>query len=318
MFPHAFCLFQDGNAEECPVCLMAYDDNLGRPRNLPCGHTYCTRCVNGFTEQDRATCPTCRVVHAVPETGQFPVSYAVEALIRRMRNMASAVPPPDAGEPALSASGQPGKRKRAGLSKAIRSMLQSQEAKVLAAIRTCQDVQAQLDQYQTTLAGWGEQQQQLEERLLALVEQSRNSRMLVQQEESKVAAKKEQLQQRKQHLRALLPALRTPTTPHEAIDVIDNADHCIDEEIPKVEECQKLFPEVPAVTTIGQVSDPPFLVPTVSSDNCISCQPYCQSHSSVPASPTVPPTAVFLPAPLSLPQQCFHACRSVPSPAVAS
>ena len=259
--PQAASLFQDDNAEDCPVCLTAFDDTIRRPRNLPCGHTFCTPCINGLKDQGQVMCPTCRVPHVVPEAGHFPISYTVEAFIRRLRGAAltslPSRPGKDTGEPAPSPATGPGQKGPEGFSRPIRSMLQEQEAKVLAAIRTCQKVQAQLDQYQTTLAGWGERQQNLEDRLQALVDQSKEARVLLRQEESNVATKKEQVQQGEQQLHTLLQTLRTVATRQEAWEVVDDADQCTDEEGQRAEECQGMFPDVHLVTTINKVSVSP-------------------------------------------------------------
>ena len=240
------------------MCLTAFDDTSRRPRNLPCGHTFCTVCVNGLKAEGQVTCPTCRRTHAVPEDGQFPVSYITEALIRRLRGAALACPPArpgkDAAEPAPSPATGPGQQGPAGLSRPIRSLLQEQEAKVLAAIRTCQEVLAQLDQYHTTLRGWGERQQNLEDRLQALVDQSKGARVLVRQEEDKVEDKREQVKQGEQQLHAMLQELRTAATRLVAYDAIDNADHCTEEESQRAEECRAVFPDVHTVTTVSKVS----------------------------------------------------------------
>lgn len=210
-------------------------------------------------QQAQITCPTCRIAHAVPEAGQFPVSYVTEAFVRRLRDAASACPAPKPGkdieEPTLSPVTGHGQTGPGGLSMAMRSMLQEKEAKILAAIRVCQEVQAQLNQYQTTLMGWGEQQQHLENRLQALVDQSKDARVLVRQEESHVEAKKQQVHRGEQQLHAVLQTLHTVTTPQEACEAIMDTDHRTDEERQKAEDCRAMFPTVHTVTTISKVRE---------------------------------------------------------------
>ncbi|KAK8379990.1 hypothetical protein O3P69_019799 [Scylla paramamosain] len=82
---------EDDNVEECPVCLTTFDDTLRRPRNLPCGHTVCSPCIDGLKQQGAVMCPTCRASHAVPEAGQFSISYAVEGLVDNLRKEALAL-----------------------------------------------------------------------------------------------------------------------------------------------------------------------------------------------------------------------------------
>ncbi|XP_050739513.1 E3 ubiquitin-protein ligase TRIM32-like isoform X2 [Eriocheir sinensis] len=248
-----------GSPAECPVCMTGYDGTVQRPRTLPCGHTVCTLCIDQLKVQGRVACPECRVSHAVPEGGQFPVSYAVEALIRMMRDAevaaaAEASPPPSAGE-GKGAAAAAGKKEAAGLSKKMRSFLQEQEATLVAAITACREAQSQLDQYQTTLAGWRERQQQLEDRLLGLVDQSRSARELLQQEESRAAAKEEELKKGEQGMQAVLETLRTLTTEQEAGAVVTEMFRCTGEAEQAVEECREGFPDASTVTTARKVNE---------------------------------------------------------------
>ncbi|XP_045119302.1 putative tripartite motif-containing protein 64B isoform X2 [Portunus trituberculatus] len=211
----------DDNVEDCPVCLNTFDDTHRRPRNLPCGHTLCTPCINELKEQGAVTCPTCRVSHALPEAGQFPISYITEAFIRKMRGagLACVAPKPEKQLTAPAAVTQPAPRATAGLSKRTRSLLQEQEAKVLAAIRSCQEEQSQLADYRTTLGGWCGRQQQLEDDLQTLVDQSKGAREAISREDSRVEGRQEKVRQREEALHAMLQELRTPSTRQEAYEV---------------------------------------------------------------------------------------------------
>ncbi|XP_050705917.1 tripartite motif-containing protein 65-like [Eriocheir sinensis] len=244
------------NPEECPVCLTGFDDLVQRPRNLPCGHTVCTLCTDKLKEQGRVTCPECRVSHAVPEGGQFPVSYTIEALIRRLRDgkAAAASPPPSAGK-GKGAAGSAGKKRAAGLSKKMRSFLQEQEATVVAAITACQEAQSQLDQYEATLTGWVERQQQLEDSLQGLMDQSRSSRELLQQEKFRVAPKRKEAKKKEQELQAVRETLRTPATEQEAFKVVSEVAHYVSEAEQVLEECQQCFPDAGIVTTARKVRE---------------------------------------------------------------
>ncbi|XP_050740037.1 uncharacterized protein LOC127010201 [Eriocheir sinensis] len=185
-----------GSPAECPVCMTGYDGTVQWPRTLPCGHTVCTLCVDQLKVQGRVACPECRVSHAVPEGGQFPVSYAFEAFIRM----------------------------------------------------------SQLNQYQTTLAGWGKRQQQLEDRLLGLVDQSRSARELLQQEESRAAAKEEELKKGEQGLQAVRETLRTLTTEQEAGAAVTEVFCVTGEAEQAVKEWREGFPNASTVTTARMVN----------------------------------------------------------------
>lgn len=135
----------------------------------------------------------------------------------------------------------------------MNSMLQEQEAKVLVAIAACQEVQSQLDQYQATLSGWADQQQQIEEKLQEVMAQSRSARVLVLQEKCQVAAKKEQVQHREQQLHAARENLHKVTTDQEADIVIMEVGRCTDETETRLEECREMFPNVDTVVTAMKV-----------------------------------------------------------------
>ncbi|XP_050708733.1 uncharacterized protein LOC126993603 isoform X2 [Eriocheir sinensis] len=243
------------NPEECPVCLTGFDDLVQRPRTLPCGHTVCTLCTDKLKEQGRVTCPECRVTHAVPEGGQFPVSYTIEALIRRLRDgkAAEASPPPSAGK-GKGAAGSAGKKGAAGLSKKMRSFLQEQEATVVAAITACQEAQSQLDQYEATLTGWVERQQ-LEDSLQGLMDQSRSSRELLQQERFRVAPKRKEAKKKEQELQTVREKLRTRATEQEALKVLATVFHLTGEVEQVLEECQQCFPDAGILTTARKVRE---------------------------------------------------------------
>ena len=55
---------------ECRVCSEPFDDQNICPRVLSCGHSYCTGCLERLTiEDDKMSCPTCRVEVNLPPAG---------------------------------------------------------------------------------------------------------------------------------------------------------------------------------------------------------------------------------------------------------
>ncbi|KAK8372397.1 hypothetical protein O3P69_014582, partial [Scylla paramamosain] len=241
----------DDNVEDCPVCLNTFDDTLRRPRTLPCGHTVCSPCIDGLKQQGAVTCPTCRVSHAVPEAGQFPISYITEGFIRRLRRLASL--PAEPGKQAAPPVTRPAPKATTGLSKRAQSLLQEQEANVLAAIRSCQEEQSQLAEYLTTLGGWSSRQQRLQDELQTLVDQSKSAREAVHREESRVEGRQEEVRQKEQQLHAALQSLRTAATRQEAYEVIEDTDLLVEKDS-QTEGCLGVFPDVHAVTTVTKVA----------------------------------------------------------------
>jgi len=48
--------------QTCGICLDTYTPRTSRyVRKLPCGHVFCSKCVERWVTQHSATCPTCRV-----------------------------------------------------------------------------------------------------------------------------------------------------------------------------------------------------------------------------------------------------------------
>jgi len=54
---------------ECSICTEVYTD----PRVLPCVHTYCLKCIEGWTKDkepgDEVACPLCRKEFTLPSNG---------------------------------------------------------------------------------------------------------------------------------------------------------------------------------------------------------------------------------------------------------
>jgi RING-type zinc-finger/B-box zinc finger len=88
---HAIIMTADGlrhiqtqlsNITECPICKGTYSD----PRSLPCVHTYCLKCIKGFSTDkqpgDCVACPVCRTGFSIPAKGVdgLPKNFFIEQL----------------------------------------------------------------------------------------------------------------------------------------------------------------------------------------------------------------------------------------------
>jgi len=68
---------------ECVICAEVYTD----PRVLPCGHTYCLKCIDGCAKNvkpgDKLQCPKCRKEFAIPSGGlaELPKNFFVNKLL---------------------------------------------------------------------------------------------------------------------------------------------------------------------------------------------------------------------------------------------
>lgn len=59
----------------CSICDKQYSEDK-TPRNLPCGHTMCTLCVDQILAKDQK-CPECRVHIAASASSDLPVGYTL-------------------------------------------------------------------------------------------------------------------------------------------------------------------------------------------------------------------------------------------------
>ena len=56
------------NVMECSICTEVFTD----PRVLPCGHTYCLKCIKAWGDQqsgDKLACPVCMKEFTLPSSG---------------------------------------------------------------------------------------------------------------------------------------------------------------------------------------------------------------------------------------------------------
>ena len=69
---------------ECAICTQVYTD----PRVLPCGHTYCLKCIEAWTKDkqpgDEVACPLCRKQFTLPSNGvsDLPKNFFVNNFLQ--------------------------------------------------------------------------------------------------------------------------------------------------------------------------------------------------------------------------------------------
>ena len=68
---------------ECPICVETFTD----PKVLPCGHTFCLKCLLKYGEHDKpgdqVACPLCRANFVIPPGGfaDLPNNFFVSKLL---------------------------------------------------------------------------------------------------------------------------------------------------------------------------------------------------------------------------------------------
>ncbi|XP_069191062.1 tripartite motif-containing protein 5-like [Procambarus clarkii] len=235
----------DNKPEECSVCFNDYDDNRLRPRTLPCGHTFCSQCIDNAIKNGQLTCPSCRAEHVATAATQFPISYAVEAFVRKLKNIQLTT---EEVVPAKSSEGP-----TRGISKKLRSLVQEQKSIISSLITSCEEVLSQLGEYQGQLGDWKTHHLQLQDRLYALVEQNKSAMKLLELEDTSVVDMTTQGEEGKTQLQVMVGSLDTVNTPQEVDTTIDTADECSMKVEDWLQKCQELFPNVKTVHTSVKV-----------------------------------------------------------------
>ncbi|XP_069192262.1 uncharacterized protein [Procambarus clarkii] len=232
----------DNKPEECSVCFNNYDDNQLRPRTLPCGHTFCSQCIDNAIKNGQLTCPSCRAEHAATAATQFPINYGMEALIRKLKGI-EVVP------------GKPIKAPARGISKKLHSLVQEQKSIISSLITSCEEVLSQLGEYRGQLGDWKTQHLQLQDRLYALVVQNKSTMKLLELEDTSVVDMTTQGEEGKTQLQAMLGSLDTVSTAQEVFMTINEVDQCNMEVENWLQKCQELFPDVKTVQTSVKVQE---------------------------------------------------------------
>ncbi|XP_069193556.1 uncharacterized protein [Procambarus clarkii] len=232
---HTSLLVQDNKPEECSVCYNDYDDNQLRPRTLPCGHTFCSQCIDNAIENGQLTCPSCRAEHAATAATQFPISYGMEAFVRKLKDI------------------QLTQKKTVPIKKKLHSLVQEQKSSISSLITSCEEVLSQLGEYRGQLGDWKTCHLQLQDRLYALVEQNKSAMKLLELEDTSVVDMTTQGEEGKTQLQAMLGSLDTVNTPQEVYITIGTADECSMKVEDWLKKCQELFPDVKTVHTSVKV-----------------------------------------------------------------
>nr|XP_045600112.1 tripartite motif-containing protein 3-like [Procambarus clarkii] len=235
----------DKKPEECSVCFNNYDDTLLRPRNLPCGHSFCTQCIDNAIKNDQLTCPSCRAQHAATAATQFPIGYGMEALIRKLKGIEVV--------PGKTVPAKPSKAPARGISKKLRSLVEKQKSSINSLITSCEKVLSQLSEYWVQLGDWKTHHLQLQDRLYALVEQNKSAMKLLELEDTSVVDMKTQGEEGKTRLQAILESLDTVNTAQQGDTTIAPADECSMKVEDWLQKCQERFPDVKTVHTSVKV-----------------------------------------------------------------
>ncbi|KAK8746210.1 hypothetical protein OTU49_017300, partial [Cherax quadricarinatus] len=235
---------EDCHPEECQVCVDNYDQDLRRPRCLPCGHTVCSRCISTAIKRTQLSCPICRTKHNAITARDFSVNYSFEMLINKHKDTP------------FKAEGKVSKKHykvcHKGILKKVLPLMRKQKVNISSLVTSCKEVLSQLVKYQEHLKKCKIQHHQLQEKM---VEHNSRAIGLLEPEDIRVMHMITEGKERLQKLQDNLGSLGTGTSSHQFFTSIDEADH-YNEKVEKwLQRYQELFPEVDAIHTSVKVQE---------------------------------------------------------------
>ncbi|KAK8753933.1 hypothetical protein OTU49_002980 [Cherax quadricarinatus] len=226
---------ENDNPEECKVCIVNYDKTKHRPRTLPCGHTFCSLCLTGMIKKDNLTCPTCRVQHKASSATQFPISYDMEAIIRKLKVLQLTVTP-----------SQPNER---------RSLIQEKEDSISRLLGSFQEAVIQLERYEAQLHDWKTQHEELLAKINDLAERNKAALKLLEDELSILLYQRKKGEEGVKRLKTTQESLAAANTTLEAATALDDSDRCNADVEEWIQNCQKIFPDITTIHTSLKVRE---------------------------------------------------------------
>ncbi|CAL4202736.1 unnamed protein product, partial [Meganyctiphanes norvegica] len=68
---------------ECSICNDAFDSYIHRPRVLPCGHGFCTQCIETCINRGNKSCAVCKEVYSANSATDLAVCYLLEEFLNK-------------------------------------------------------------------------------------------------------------------------------------------------------------------------------------------------------------------------------------------
>lgn len=209
------------------MCLEPYNQSDRRPRALPCGHSFCSKCIRDIFRLGSLTCPNCRAKHAASDASKFPFAYELEEMLALIM------------QKSLSLS--PATDKRCD---AVWEVKEEQKRSLLNSIADCEEMLAQLHSYDLSLDESLAKHQDLMDSLRDIVDQHKRTQTRLENDKEMVSYLEQQGQDRKQQLNSALDTLAVASTGQETERAVGEGDRSSEEAREWIGECQQLCPDV--------------------------------------------------------------------------
>ncbi|XP_063614933.1 uncharacterized protein LOC134788022 [Penaeus indicus] len=219
----------DVKPSECLVCLDKYNESK-RPRVLPCGHLFCSSCIETVQEAWLVTCPCCRTAHPASGMDDFPIVFAVEDLLRE-----------------TDARGTDAMLPRRRGSRKLEELKEGQALAVQESAYKCGDLLSQMVEFKGRLLSWMTEHEALMKRLNDVIIHHKTAHQMLEREIDLLDEFYSEGRQKQRKLMALGETLHAAETPQEAATSIQDADEHQDEAESWLRKCLKHFPEANTV-----------------------------------------------------------------------
>ncbi|KAK4325294.1 hypothetical protein Pmani_004107 [Petrolisthes manimaculis] len=235
---HGFMEVND-NPEECKVCIVHYDKAKRRPRTLPCGHTFCSLCLSGMIKGGGLACPTCRVHHQATSATKFPISYDMEAVIRKLKilQISSTVP---ATRDTPDGSG---------------TDLQERQASIKLLTGSLRETMSQLDRYEAQLENWKAEHEEILGRLKELEERNGTALQQLDDERSILLYQRKRGEESLRRLEASQGNLTLASSAQEAVGALEESEASCSEVEDWLQHCRAIFPDPITLHTSLQIRE---------------------------------------------------------------
>ncbi|KAK4295950.1 hypothetical protein Pmani_031515 [Petrolisthes manimaculis] len=243
------------NPQECNICFTAFDDSEHRPRTLPCGHTYCSPCIGGLMDDGLLCCPSCRAHHPVTQVSQFPISYTIEAFVKKMKSDGAQQTRSPRKWASLSKSAVAGSSTQRGVKRKLESLLDEEKSSIITMTTLWKDVNSQLDEYDGQLNDWELEHNSLLGQLNKLEKRQFHAMRLLRKEKTKLQNIKKDGNEALKQLENVQKMINTIKKPHEYITAIENADNCSEIVERWYQTCQENFPDVETITFTKKIQE---------------------------------------------------------------
>lgn len=233
------------NPRECRICIENYDPVTRRPRFLPCGHTFCTECIDDMLEDCVLTCPNCRAEHKAFKVDDFPVAAIVEDFMMYCLFLEEGKIPEF--EPEKSADSlDDGNSENGSLCRVLDTLRNEELACSRTLISSCNEMLSELTRYRSFLLKYEECHEKDRENFNNVIELHNAALDLIGKEIMEVDTLKEKGTKKKEVLLSAVNSLLSAKTSEEvesAIVRVDNHQHAVEKWFHKC----SIFPDHDAI-----------------------------------------------------------------------